>query len=395
LQESTLSTRAANTAAWRAVLLEEPFRIFFPLGALGGLLGVFLWLAPHVGLGPPFVGFYHGLLQIQGFVMPFAVGFLMTVLPRFLEAQQARGWEIALSAVLLVGGGLSLYLGAWQIAELGFMVLLLHLSVFALRRFAARGDNPPPAFILVGFALLCGLGGGLLLLFPPSGFVRLGQNLQQQGIVLALVMAVGSYLGPRLLYGVKGFPETEGPAFRKKCWMYGAAGVLLLGSFAVEAGWAPVWGRLLRALLVTVQLLAAVGIHRRPQTGRWHLYLLWLAFWSVPTGLWLAGSFPAYEIAMLHLTFAGGFALLTLMVASRVVTGHCDLQDLWMRNAWSLLLPGLLLILAAAARLAADLYPAAYLELLSGSSALWLLGILLWVVVFVPKTAPWRVAPDE
>ena len=379
----------------QSILLEEPFRIFFPLGTLGGLAGVFLWLAPHMDLGLPYGGFNHGLLQIQGFVLAFAVGFLMTVLPRFLEAQCSQGWEIGLNAGLLVGSGLALYLGAWQMAEWGFLALFVHLSAFALRRFARRGDNPPPAFVLVGFGLLCGLAGGGLLLYPLPGFTRLGQLLLEQGMLLSFVMAVGSYLGPRLLHGVKGFPETEGPAFRRRLWLYGAVGWLLLVSFLIEAGGAPLWGRLLRALVVTAQLVAAVRIHRRPQAGHWHLYLLWLSFCNVAAGLWLAGLFPAYQMAMLHITFVGGFGLLTLMIASRVVVGHCALEDLWLRNAWSLVIPGLVLVLAMVVRLSADFYPAVYLELLLGGAGLWLLGMLIWGIAFVPKMTPKHVAPDD
>lgn len=388
-------SRPASEHIWQEIVLEEPFRILFPLGFLGGIAGVFLWLAPYMDLGLPRGGFYHGLLQIQGFVMPFAIGFLMTVLPRFMETRHSQVWEIGLSAVLIIASNLALYLEAWQVAELGFLVLLLHLLIFALRRFASRRDNPPPAFVLVGFGMLCGLIGGVLLLFPLPGFIRLGPNLLEQGMLLALVMAVGSYLGPRLLYGVRGFPETKGPVFRSRLRLYGVLGLLLLVSFPMEAGWTPIWGRLLRALVVTVQLLVAVRIYHLPQAGRWHLYLLWLSFCSVPAGLWLVCLFPDYAMAMLHVTFVSGFGLLTIMISSRVVVGHCDVEDLWMRNAWSLIMPGLMLVLAAVARLSADLYPAAYLILLYGGALLWLLGMLIWGGVFVAKMAPSNVAPDD
>lgn len=379
----------------REILLEEPFRVFFPLGVLGGLAGVFLWFAPYLDLGLPHGGLYHGLLQIQGFALAFAVGFLMTSLPRFMEASRSQGWEIGLNAILLVGSGLALYLGAWRVAEFGYMALLAHLLIFALRRFAGGQDNPPPAFVLVGFGLLCGLAGGWFLLYPLSGFIRLGQNLLEQGMFLAFVMAVGSHLGPRLLHGDRDYPETEGPVFRKMLWLYCGAGLLLVASFPLEAGWAPVWGRLLRALVVTVQLLAAVRIHRRPRAGLWHLYLLWLSFWCVPAGIGLAGLFPDYEMAMLHVTFVSGFGLITLTIASRVVVAHGDFEALWERNAWSLALPGILLVLGTAARLGADLHPAAYLGMLHGGAGLWLLGTLLWGIAFVPKMGPGNVSPDD
>ena len=105
------SVHESSRSSRLEILREEPFRIFFPLGALGGLAAGFPWLAPYMGLGLPQGGLHHGLLQIQSFVMPFAVGFLMTALPRFMEARGSQWWEIALNAVLLVGSAVGLHLG--------------------------------------------------------------------------------------------------------------------------------------------------------------------------------------------------------------------------------------------------------------------------------------------
>jgi uncharacterized protein involved in response to NO len=377
------------------ILLEEPFRVFFPIGALGGFGGAFLWLGPYMDLGLPSGELYHGLLQVQGFVMAFAVGFLMTVLPRFMETDGCKGWEIGLGVVLLVGSMVALFLGDLEVGEFGFLALLVHLMVFAFRRFVVRNDNPPAPFVLVGFGLLCGVAGVGLLLYPLPYFNRLGQNLLEQGMFLAFVMAVGSYLGPRLLYGVKGFPETEGPVFRKQLWMYTAVGSLLLLSFFVEAGGLPVIGRLLRALVVTLQLLVEIRIYRRPHTGYWHLYLMWFSFWCVLLGLWLASLFPAYEMTMLHITFVGGFGLLTIMIGSRVITGHCDVKDLWLQSAWQLGVPGVLILLAVVARLVAGFNSETYAIFLVCGVCLWLLAMLVWGMLFVPRAHPRNVAPDD
>jgi len=177
--------------------------------------------------------------------------------------------------------------------------------------------------------------------------------------------------------------------------MYGLGGTLLLLSFVLEAGGPPVLGRLLRALVVTIQLLVEIRIYRRPHARYWHLYLMWLSFWCVLLGLWLSALFPAHEMAMLHVTFIGGFGLLTIMIGSRVITGHCDAKDLWLQNAWQLGLPGILIMLACVARLGAGLYPAAYAVFLYCGVGLWLLAMLLWGVLFVPRSFPSHVAPDD
>lgn len=386
---------ASSNDGQRGILLEEPFRIFFPIGAVGGFVGAFLWLAPYMDLALPYGGLYHGLLQIQGFVMAFAVGFLMTVLPRFMETDKSREWEIGLSVVFLVGSMVALFFGYLEVGEFGFLALLVHLLIFALRRFVVRQDNPPAPFVLVGFGLLCGVAGVSFILYPLPGFNRLGQNLLEQGMFLAFVMAVGSYLGPRLLYGVKGFPETEGPVFRKKLWMYATGGVLLLVSFVIESAGQPVFGRLLRALIVAVQLLVEVRIYRRPHAKYLHLYLMWFSFWCVLLGLCLVCLFPAYEMTMLHITFIGGFGLLTMLIGSRVITGHCDVQDLWLKSSWQLSTLGVLILLATVARLGAGLNTATYTAFLMSGVGLWLVAMVLWGVIFVPRVHPKNVAPDD
>ena len=82
-------------------------------------------------------------------------------------------WEIGLSVVFLVGSTVALFVGALEVAEFGFLALLIHLLIFAGRRFVVRKDNPPAPFVLVGFGLLCGVAGVIFLLYPPPGWCRI------------------------------------------------------------------------------------------------------------------------------------------------------------------------------------------------------------------------------
>ena len=390
-----MTAKPVDESSYLEVFCEEPFRLFFPLGIFCGLVGASHWLWYYLGLVPSYSGLYHGLMQIQGFAAAFAVGFLMTSLPRFLEAPRSRPWEILLNLILLFGGALALYLDRWRLAEYGFLALILHMLLFSARRFAHRQDNPPPAFLFVAVGFLCGLGGGLFLLWPLSGFAKLGQSLLEQGMLLGFVMAVGSHLGPRLLHGDRSYPETAGPQFRRKLWIYLVASLFLLLSFPLEAGLSLLWGRLLRALIVTLYLLATVRIHRLPYRRLFHLYFLWLSFWCIPLGLWLSALFPGYEMAVLHITFIGGFGLMTLVIANRVIVAHCNFDELWEKNSWTAVLFGLASLLALFARLAADLHPSYYFGWLHVGAGFWLLGAVIWGVAFIPKAAPWNISPDD
>ncbi len=385
----------SDRPSYLQVLCDEPFRVFFPLGWLCSLVGVSHWLWYYAGLTPTYSGFYHGLFQIQGFELAFAAGFLMTSMPRFMETPGTRPWELALGVLLLLSGAVGLYLGNSNWSLGGLLATLLFLLVFAGRRFVRRGDNPPPAFVFVAFGLVCGLAGVLLLRWPATDFPQLGQRLVEQGLLLGLIMAVGSHLGPRLLYGRREEPVTQGPEARRRLAVFAVGGLLLAGSFLVEAGGAVEAGRFLRAAVVTAHLLVVVGIYRLPARRRWHLYLLWLSFWCVPGGLWLDGLFPDHELQALHLTFVGGFGSMTLVIATRVIAAHCGFERYWDQNTWPLATLTLCFLLALLTRVTAEFFLDYYFGMLHMAAGYWLTGAVVWGLVFVPKMMPWHVAADD
>jgi uncharacterized protein involved in response to NO len=292
------------------VLLEEPFRLFFPLGVFGSLPGVWPWVSYYLGWSESYSGIRHGLLQIQGFEMAFAIGFLMTILPRFLEARGTQAWELFLGLSLCAGGIVALTLDAWRVGEGLFLALAVHVSIFGLRRLASRGDDPPPFFAFLPIGFLSAVGGAALILWPLPGFVRLGENLVEQGILLAFVLAVGSHLGPRLLYGHRGFPETTTPDAHRRLSLLGLVGLALLASFPIEVALHAVVGQLLRAVIVTGYLFGVLRVYRSPIHPWLHLHLLRLSFWSLCAGLWIVPLLPGYSMAALHLSFIGGFGLM-------------------------------------------------------------------------------------
>lgn len=53
-----------------------------------------------------------------------------------------------------------------------------------------------------------------------------------------------------------------------------------------------------------------------------------------------------------------------------------------------------LIALSTPVRLAADAFPDNYAEWLGASGELWVLGVAIWGLVFLPKMLPHHVAPD-
>src|SRR5262245_37682475 len=98
---------------WR----REPFRILFPLGIGLAWIGIGHWVAYWAG----WIGTYsctaHGLVQIQGFLMAFALGFLLTAIPRRTASDPAAGTGIVAAALALVVSTAAAFLERWWIAE--------------------------------------------------------------------------------------------------------------------------------------------------------------------------------------------------------------------------------------------------------------------------------------
>ena len=368
------------------IFCEEPYRLFFPLGLFTSLIGISHWLWYYAKLTDTYSCNYHGLFQMQGFEAAFVVGFLMTALPRFLEVPGARPWEIALAlgAFLATTGGL--YQEHQATAQTGFLILMGHLSVFAARRYLRRQDELPETFRLIPFGLLNALLGSTLILNPIPGFVKLGERLVEQGMILAFILAIAPYLGSRLLDR----PERQpGRVFTL------SVGFLLLLSFWIEAGFSDPIGKLLRAAVVTLHIGRTLPPFHRPRTPLWHLRFLWLSFWCLQLGLWLAGLFPDYEIVALHLTFIGGFSLLTLIIATRVIAAHCGFEADWAKNPKSLVIMGFALLLALVSRILADFYLDYYFGMLHIGAGFWLTGAIAWALVFLPKLSPSNIDTDD
>ena len=93
------------------LILAGPYRLFFPLGVLNGLLGVGHWALWSVGWIETSEPYFHASIQVQGFLACFVVGFLMTALPRFLGSTSSTRLELSL--VLLPALGFTFFSGQY------------------------------------------------------------------------------------------------------------------------------------------------------------------------------------------------------------------------------------------------------------------------------------------
>ena len=380
----------------------EPYRLFFPAGVLAGLTGVALWPLHFAGLVQFYPGLRHARLMACGMFGGFILGFLGTALPRMLGVRPlGLGPVLALVTAHLVM--VMAYAGNQVFAGDGlFVVLLVTFTGLILARIRQRRDTPPPGFVLVGLGLLCGGVGGGLALWQEGrevdGFwITLQRLLSYQGFVLLPILGIGPFILPRLfgLESAHDFPEMLRPVsgWWRKAATALAAGVMVIGSFVLEAeGWTRV-AHGLRGAAVLGCVVLEMPFHCAAAVGALGLFAR-LAFVGIAAGFFAVVLFPGYRAGLLHLVLVGGFALLTLVVATRVVFGHSgNLARLRGPQRWLWLATGLML-LGMVTRISGDFWPRVLVSHYSYGAGLWIAGVLLWAVKVLPLVLA-REAEDE
>jgi len=375
-------------------LAEEPFRIFFPLALATGCLGVLLWPLHFSGILPVYPGAGHARLMAHGFFGGFMLGFLGTALPRMLSAPSFKLRELC-PVLLCYLAMIFAHACAWtRTGDILFISWILLTLVLAATRLRHRADVPPPGFVMVPLAFACGLAGALIALLEPGDelplfWLALRPLLQFQGFVLLPILGVGAFFLPRLfdLPNRHTFPESTRPPpgwLSKAGWSLLVAAAVI-ATFPLEAaGWFRA-SHLLRFTFCAAWLLHEVPMHRMNSRGdilasgvRWAVGLLLLGYLAEV-------FFPEYRVALLHLVLMGGFGVITLSVATRVVYGHTGNRDLLRgKNRW-FTLAVILMLVGMVSRVSGDLWPAIRVSHYNYGALLWVIGAIVWGWKVLPK----------
>lgn len=370
----------------------DPYRVLFPIGLLFSLAGALVWPA-YSWMGATYPGIAHRALMIEGYQISFVLGFLLTAMVGFLRnPRRCGGVELAVTATANFGAGLCALAGWVTLTHLLFTISVAALAVVLTRRFAGRTGDPPEEFLFVAFGLVLGIAAGIVLagqsralwFEPTPGF---GARLVALGMVLPIVLGLGSLLVPTFagiprgldIQGIAGAHERPG---RRR--LYSAVIALLALAVAADGlGWTQIaaWLRAAAAtpMLVPVWKVFSPGGHRT------------LAAWTlrgagmlILAGLWMAAFLPQRPLAGFHLVFLGGFGLLTLGIASRVVVVHGGHP---IADEGRLLTPAVvaLILLAALSRFGAEFGARGRDVMLAASGLAWAAGWVLWSVAALPR----------
>jgi uncharacterized protein involved in response to NO len=370
----------------------EPYRVLFPLGILGAVIGIGLWVPPY--LWPTIFGYpgqSHAVLQIQGFLLCFILGFLGTMLPKVLGVAPLGSIQFAVFPLGLIALNGTALAGFPLPAQIIHVAILLNFLAFIATRWPARRGNPPAFFIFIAAGVLADVVGTAFRITGLSGFgpaqnFRLGALLQYQAFPLLLVLGVGGFLLPKLFANEQIDPLRMPPSAGTLRTLLFAAG-LFLASFILEA-WIPDpslavrLGSGLRAAVWIWFLVFQLGVHRIRM--RLPAYLAG-ARWSlvaIGAGMAMPIFLPQYKLAWEHLVFITGLLWLTLSVAARVATAHGGALTLLVTERKTVLAYGWLFALAALTRVATDIRTGERGFHLALAATFAILGLTLWSVVF-------------
>ncbi len=367
---------------WR----HQPYRIFFPLGALLAWAGVLHWLLHAAGWIEDYQSVVHAIVQIQGFMMSFAVGFLLTAIPRRTGTAPPSPLMMLTGLTMPVATTVAAWMQRWMISQIFWLILVAALVAFAVRRFRSRGAarRPPHSFVWIPLSFLIGVIGSVLIAAPTmAGASRfwlhdLGRVVLLQGMFLGLVVGVGGLAIPLITRGEAPPDAGHGPADRAARAANVAAAVLLVATFWIEIRVSQPAGHLLRAALTLALLVGVARIHRAPTVPGSHRKLVWIAAWAIPIGYLVAGVFPLLATAGLHVVFIGGFALMAFAVSLHVTLAHGGRQDLVHGGTWQPPALGALLLIAMILRVITDLDRARFFVWIGAASAAFLLATLVW-----------------
>lgn len=377
-----------KTEGSSGLLAQEPFRLFFPLGALATAGGAFLWPLFHHHLLPYYPGLAHARLMSAG-LGGFILGFLLTACPRLTSSPSLHRSELAALLSLWLAA-IGLY-ACNKVApgDAAFSASLLFSLILLVGRWGFFGrDTPPPGMPVALLGLLVGAGASAALAWEGGAWLGMhgllaAKVLLYQALPLLPLIGIGPFLLPRFFGHGSGhsFPDSRRPpaGWWRKALVPTVAGVIVVVSIGMEAGGAARSGFVLRALAVAVALGGSAGLFRKATRLSTPGTAIRFAGASLLAGLAWASLDPDRRVGILHFLFVSGLGLAMLAVGVRVIAGHAGRHDLLEKKiVWLRVVIGLAL-LTAATRVSADFLPRIRWSHLDYAALTWAAVVALWL----------------
>lgn len=339
----------------------EPYRLFFPMALLAGVVGVMLWPLFYWQV----LDFYplaaHTRLMIQGFVGGCMIGFLGTAMPKMLSAPSLKMWQVLLLVLGYIGYCSAHSSGLQSLGDGIFAATFIFMLVCFGVRVRVRKSAIGPQMVLAVMGVVSGIFGAAWWAFcmPSEHFyvTMFSQRLLYQAFILLPILGLGSFFFP-LVLGVKK-QEIEGTkAWRRKAGESFVVGLLILLTYWVEVHSQQSVMAWTRFLTCFIWLTQESGWLRRTNTKGVMVHSLRAGIVCLLGGMVAVAVVEQHRIALEHTLYIGGFGLITVIVATRVIYGHSGQGAKFQRWVKPLVACVALLLLAMATRVTADFMPA-------------------------------------
>ena len=378
-------------------LFSYGFRPFFLFGALYAALSILLWLPAYFGeltIATHFAPVdWHVHELLFGFLPAIITGFLFTAVPNWTGRMPLQGKMLILLVVLWANGRVAVALSAiigWQIAMLIDGAFLVSVTLVIAREIIA-GRNYRNFKVLIPLTLLA-IANLLFHLEAASGQeTSLSRRVAFAAIVM-LIVIIGGRIVPSF---------TRNWLARQKPGALPAPfGIFDKVSIAATATALAAWVALPQhaatgSLLILSGILQVIRLVRWQGHRTWRDPLVWIlhvSYGLLSAGLLVLGLSVLWPdvvrpAAALHLIAIGAVGGMTLSVMVRASRGHTG-QALQAGNGGKLCFAAILV--AAAARVAAEYLPSYYVLCMHIAALGWITAYLAFAATFAPHLAKTR-----
>ncbi|MDG1707236.1 MAG: NnrS family protein [Emcibacteraceae bacterium] len=374
----------------KSILFSAGFRIFFPLGALGGVLLLPYWVLLITGYADYLPSYFspaawHQHEMIFGVFAPIIIGFLFTAVPNWTGKPSPKGVPLALLGLLWALGRLAVFYGETlpDYFPLILDVSLLPLAIMGIAPAIFSTGNKRNYFLPVMLMIFAAFN--LFSHLSALDVVAMDENIFFIAALLFVVMlmnVIGGRVAPSFLKNK--YPDVRQKTFK---FILPISMISIISLMICIIGGAPATIAGIFSTIAAVCLLIRLWgwkgwmAIKDPLQLILHIGVLWIAVGFL---LFAYASYidDSYIILSYHAFSIGAAGSLTLGVMSRAMIGHSGKP---MNNEPILTTIFCLISLSAISRIIAPvLLTDFYSEFLFISALCWVLAYLLFLIRFIP-----------
>lgn len=359
---------------------QEPYRLFFPLGTLCFLIGVFLWL-PQIWNPGSYPVVLHRFLLLNGFTAFFIAGFLMTAVPKFSQTFPTRFFEVALFVIIFLIGLFFAYVENEKYVFLISSCEALWILFFLFSRISKRKQNPPYSFIFIFVGLYLWAFSAIASMFSEP---EIWKRLHYEGAIAAIILGVGSRLIPGILGHVE-IVNTQRAQYEKTVPIFRTVPkefLFMMLAFVASYFENEQIGNWMRAGVVFVVSMRYWLLWKLPVERTTLTKCIWISAWLILISFVLRAFWSEGMIHASHAFFINGIALMSFLIATRVLQSHGP-KDKSLENSKILYVVTGLIFVSSATRVTAFLMPEHYLSHLGYSALLLGIAVLVWAFKYL------------